>query len=132
MPVEYTIHPDLGIVVTRFSGRVNDAEFVDLYRRMLADDRYVLGTNELADLREVESFAVSSGALRRVEQITRDRYAGSDVTFRSAVLAYLDHAYGVGRMYEVFAEEGPENARACRDPAEALEWLGLAPDALDL
>lgn len=132
MPITYEFHSDLGLVVTVFSGHVTDEEFVRLYDRMLNDDGYALGTNELADLRDAEDLDLSAMALRRVEEITRRRYGHSDQSFRTAIIAPRDQSYGVGRMYEVYAEEGPENVRVCRTPAEALEWLDLAPDAIDL
>lgn len=132
MPITYEIHGDLGLVVTRFTGRVTDEEFVGLYDRMLNDEDYDLGTNELADLRRTDDLSLSALALRRVEEITRRRYADSGQGFRTAILAPRDQSYGVGRMYEVFAEEGPENVRVCRTPEEALEWLHLPPDAIDL
>ena len=132
MPITYTIHPELGLVVTRFTGRVTDEEFVELYRSLMADDDYVLGTNELADLRGVASLDVSAAALRKVEELTEERYEGSDRTFRTAILAPRDQSYGIGRMYEVFAEDGPENVRVCRTPGDALDWLDLAPDAVEL
>lgn len=132
MPIHYTIYADLRLVITRFTGRVTDAEFVELYAALMADDDYGLGTNELADLRDVDALDVSAAALRRVEEITEDRYAGSDASFRTAILASRDHPYGIGRMYEVFAEDGPEHVRVCRDPGTALSWLGLDPGEIDL
>lgn len=132
MPITYHIHSDLGLVVTRFTGRVGDNEFLATYRRLMTDDAYELGTDELADLRAVESLDLSTGALRAVEELTRGRYAGSDTAFRTAILAPQDQSYGVGRMYEVFAEEGPENVCVCRTPTEALVWLDLDAEALDL
>ncbi len=132
MPITYTIHTDLGLVVTRFTGHVTDGEFVDLYGTMLHDDDYALGTNELADLRIAESLNLSAVALRRVEEITRQRYGDSGKSFRTAIIAPRDPLYGIGRMYEVFAEEGPENVKVCRDPLEALQWLDLDNGAIDL
>lgn len=132
MSITYVIHSDLRLVVTRFTSRVTDAEFVDLYRRLMADPDYALGTNELADLRLVELLDVSASGLRQVETITEERYAGSDASFRTAILAPRDHPYGIGRMYEAFAEGGPENVLVCRDPAAALEWLRLDPDVIEL
>ncbi|MDX1675425.1 MAG: hypothetical protein R3314_11580 [Longimicrobiales bacterium] len=119
-------------MVTHFSGRVTDDEFVELYRSMFADDAYELGTNELADLRGVDDLDLSAQALRRVEELTEERYAGSDIGFRTAIIAPRDKSYGIGRMYEVFAEQGPENVRVCRDVSEALAWLDLEPDAVEL
>lgn len=132
MPITYRIHGDLNLVVTRFTGHVTDEEFVELYKTMLHDNDYVLGTNELADLRVAESLNLSAVALRRVEEITRNRYGGSDKSFRTAIIAPRDPLYGIGRMYEVFAEEGPENVKVCRDPLEALQWLDLDGDSVTL
>ncbi len=132
MPITYEIHPELLLVVTRFTGVVTDEEFVQLYGAMLHDSAYALGTNELADLRECENLSLSAQALRRVEGITRQRYGDSGLEFRTAIIAPRDGAYGIGRMYEVFAEEGPENVRVCRAPAEALAWLDLPEGAFAL
>lgn len=132
MPIRYTVHQDLGVVVTHFTGQVSDREFIDSYQRMLHDHDYLLGTHELADLREVESLNLSALALRRVEELTAQRYADSGTRFRTAIIAPRDQSYGIGRMYEVFAEGGPEDVRVCRDPEEALAWLELDPDALDI
>lgn len=132
MPITYTIHKDLGLVVTRFTGHPTDEEFVQLYQTMLYDDEYALGTNELADLRVAESLNLSAVALRRVEEITRQRYGDSGKSFRTAIIAPRDSLYGIGRMYEVFAEEGPENVKVCRDPLEALQWLDLDGETIGL
>ncbi len=132
MPITYRIHTDLGLVVTRFTGHVKDDEFVELYKVMLHDDDYALGTNELADLRAAESLNLSALALRRVEEITRQRYGESGLSFRTAIIAPRDPLYGIGRMYEVFAEDGPENVKVCRDPLEALQWLDLDDGAVRL
>ena len=132
MPITYRIHTDLGLVVTRFTGHVKDDEFVELYKVMLHDDDYALGTNELADLRAAESLNLSALALRRVEEITRQRYGESGLSFRTAIIAPRDPLYGIGRMYEVFAEDGPENVKVCRDPLEALQWLDLDDEAVRL
>lgn len=132
MPIRYTIHRDLNVVVTHFSGYVTDQEFVDSYRRMLQDPDYAPGTNELADLRRVADLNLSAAALRQVEELTEARYERSGANFRTAILAPRDQSYGIGRMYEVFAEDGPEHVRVCREVADALAWLHLEADTLEL
>ncbi len=132
MPIRYTIHTELGVVVTRFTGRVSDGEFIDTYRRIMVDAAYSPGNHELADLRDVEKLDLSVEALRRVEELTEARYAGTGAAFRTAILAPRDQSYGIGRMYEVFAEDGPESVSVCRSVQEARSWLGLSEDALDL
>lgn len=125
MPARYALHPDLGVVVTRFQGAVTDEEFVGLYRALLADPLYREGTNELADLREIASFAITASALREVEAWTRRRYSGATTSFRTAIVAPSDLSFGIGRMYEVFAADGPEAVSVFRGAQMALRWLGL-------
>ena len=131
MPINYTIHPDLRLVVTRMDGRPTDEEFVGAYEAIMDDAAYVPGMNEVADLRGAEGLDVSVEALRQVETLTRRRYAGSEASFRTAIIAPRDQTYGIGRMYEVFAEDGPENVRVCRTVDAAAEWLGLDVEDLD-
>lgn len=132
MPITYELLGDLSLVVTRFNGHVRDDEFLDLYRRLYADPAYELGMNELADVRDVELLDLSASALRAVERLTEDRYGGSGESFRTAILAPQDQQYGIGRMYEAFAAEGPENVRVCRTSGDALAWLDIEEDAVDL
>lgn len=132
MPITYTIHKDPALVVTHFTGRVADGEFVDLYRGLYADEAYELGTNELADLRQCELLDVSIRALRTVEELAEARYAGADARFRTAIIAPHDQSYGLARMYEVFAEEGPEYPRVYRTVEDALAWLDLSPEDIEL
>ena len=45
---------------------------------------------------------------------------------RADVLAPSDIAYGLGRMYQAYADPaGVENVMVFRDFSEAMRWLGL-------
>lgn len=125
--VGYTLHPDLNLLATRFAGTVTDDEFVELYRTIFADPDYALGTNELADLREVEDIQLTTEALRKVEYLTRMKYGREGLVFRTALIAPSDSAFGVGRIYEVFASAGPEAVSVFRTAGEAFDHLGVEP-----
>ena len=96
----------------------------------MGDPAYELGTNELADVRQAQALDVSAATLRKVDALHRERYAGSDAGFRTAILTRKDQPYGIARMYQVFSDEGPENVKIFREMEEALEWLGIDRDAL--
>lgn len=130
MPITYSLNREHDLVVTRFTGRPGDDEFLELYDRLLHDPDYRLGTNELADVREADRLDVTAEGLRKIDEMHRRRYAGSDAGFRTAILTARDQPFGVARMYQAFSEEGPEHVLVSRSPEEALAWLGLAPDAL--
>lgn len=125
---DYSIHPELQLVVTHFDGVVDDQTFVPLYRRIFADPGYVLGTNELADLRRVSRLALSHEAMDDVRILTEHLYADSGRDFRTVIVAPTDLSFGLGRMYEMLSEDGPERVTVVRRIEEALDVLGL--DAL--
>lgn len=127
MPASYTLHPDLGLLATRFIGVVDDDEFLELYRAIFADPAYVLGTNELADLTEAVELRFSARGMRRVEHLTRRVYHNEPEAFRTAVLAPSDLAFGIGRMYGALADGGPERVSVFRDADAAFTWLELEP-----
>ena len=132
MPSRYSIHGDQGLVVTHFEGVVDNGAFVPLYRALFGDPGYRLGMNELADLREVSRLDLTSAGLEEVRLLTERTYAGSDVLFRSAIVAPTDLSYGIARMYEMFSSDGPEKATVVRTLEEGLAVLGLddlPPDA---
>lgn len=125
MAAVYSLHPELQLLVTRFDGVVDDGIFVPLYRRIFADPRYVLGTNELADLRGVSRLDLSNVALDDVRVLTERVYSGSGLDFRTVIVAPADLSFGVSRMYEMLSEEGPEKVTVVRRIEEALGIFGL-------
>jgi len=133
MPITYTLYPDQGLVVTTFSGVVADPEFVDFYRSLYSDPAYSAGVGELADLRQVTSFRITADALHEVKTLGEERYAGTDTTFRTAIVAPSDLSFGIARIYDALVAGGPEEVAVFRGLGEALEWLALdeIPDDLD-
>ena len=132
MPASYSLHDDHGLVVTRFRGVIDNGVFIPLYRDLLSDPGYRLGMNELADLRDVSRLDLTSAGLEEVRLLTERAYAGSDASFRSAIVAPSDLSFGIARMYEIFSSEGPEKVTVVRTLEEGLAVLGLdhlPPDA---
>lgn len=116
------------MVVTSFVDSVSDEEFLSLYRRLYADPGYVVGIDELVDLSSVTKFDVAAASLYRLNDIVQARYADSPgVTTKTAITSPIDHAYGIGRMYEAISSESEEEVRVFRSLEEGLRWL--RPDA---
>lgn len=116
------------MVVTSFVDSVSDEEFLSLYCRLYADPDYVVGMDELVDLRFVTKFDVASASLYRVNDIVQARYADSPgVITKTAITAPIDHAYGIGRMYEAISSESAEEVQVFRSREEGLRWLRPDP-----
>lgn len=131
MPCSFEVRRDLGLVVTRFHGRISDEDFVGLYTALLASGSgFEPGLGEVADLRAAQ-FAVSPAALRRVNDMTRAWMGGARGRYRTVIIAPDDIAYGLSRLYGGISQPGPEEVQVFRSLPAAAEALDMAPDALE-
>ena len=125
MSARYEIRPESGLLLTTFSGVVTGREFIALYRSIFDDPAWRAGIDEFADLRDVTRLDVDRRALDEVHTLTRRAYRDADVGFRTAVIAPSDLSFGVARIYEAVAEDGPENVSVFRSADEGRAWLGV-------
>lgn len=124
----YLFYPEHNLVVTTFVGSVAKDDFLSLYRDLYSDPAYILGMDELVDLRPVTKFEVGRAALDEVRQIVEARYSASpDTIIHTAIVAPTDHHFGIGRMYEALSSDTEEEVYVFRNLQKALEWL--RPDA---
>jgi hypothetical protein len=79
--------------------------------------------HELVDLRQIESGEEVSGeGVRQLADFWRaayDRMAGGKL----AILAGSDASFGMGRMYQLLRDDGPDRIQIFRDEATAWQWL---------
>lgn len=130
MPIRHQLRPDLGLVLSKHTGMVSDAEFLESYRALLDDPEYDLGLSRLVDLRDADSSARSSEALRSIATHLKRRYKGSDLAPRTAVVAPRDLSFGLARMYQAFSEVVPGDVVVFRSVDAALAWLGVSDEAI--
>jgi hypothetical protein len=124
----FTLHPELNLLVTRFAGRVTGSEFLACYRSIYDDPAYVPGMGELVDLSEADTIRFSMADLKAIRDLTARVAGSSDSVVHTAIVVASDLAYGMSRMYEVFAEMGPEDVAIFRDAPSALRWLSVPED----
>ncbi len=130
MPISYTIHADLGLLVTRYVGVVANDEFVEVYRSILDGSEFRHGFNELADFQKLGELKVTQDAMRDVSGLVSHFYKGRSESMRTAVLAPRDDLYGICRMYSAYADPDSEDVKFFKDVSDAMKWLGLNPVSL--
>ena len=69
MPISYTIHADLGLLVTRYVGVVTNDEFTKAYYSILEGSEFQQGFYELVDLQEVKEWKITAGAMENVSAL---------------------------------------------------------------
>jgi hypothetical protein len=120
MSMSYSIDPARRLVLTRVRGIVSTSDMQDLTNRMLADPRFDPEYRGLADLAEVTEVTIDARAM--AETAAMPLYQPGT---RRALVAPSDIAFGMARMFAVYAERSGQEVRVFRDLAEAERWLEL-------
>jgi len=130
MPADFVFHKNHGIVVTRFRGRIADAELLGLYRSLFAAPDFEPWLREVADARFIEAPA-SASAVKQSSDLIRAKLEALQSTYRTTVIAPDTETYGLSRMYGIIASSGPHAVSVFRTVAEAAGSLDLDPDDLE-
>ena len=122
MPFEVKLDSETRVVRSRGFGVFTDDDLLnhlEIMRELFADGTLDSTWAQVADFSDVESFHdVSSEGIWR--QATLNPWP--KVSFR-AVIAPMEVAFGLARMYQLLCEEKGENVRIVRSEAEALAWI---------
>ena len=125
MPADFELNPETHVVCTRAWGIVTDDDLLGHLRRMIelfGDGTLDESWAQLADFTGVESFAnLSSDAIFGLAQ----RNPWPPLSKRALVTS-SDIAFGLGRMYQMFAGELGEQLRIFRSLSEAQDWIASA------
>jgi hypothetical protein len=119
MPADYKIDREQKLVLSRAWGVVTIRDFLGHGHRLLADPDFRPDFRQLWDLTEITSTLTNFTELAEMAKVSV--FAP---TSRRAILAPVDVAFGVARMFQMLREsKGETGIRVFRDRAEALHWL---------
>lgn len=125
MPFSYDIHAEIKLIVTRYTGHVQDREFIDTYTSIFSHKDWSLGFNELVDLRGVTYYDVTMESFQQVSGMTSE-FLGSTKT-RTAILSNVSLNEALIRLYAAIAEnDGVERVKIFEEPTHAIQWLGIS------
>ena len=99
---------------------VADADLKSHQRNLLKDPDFDRGFDQLWDFREATHADVSTATLR---ELAKSRSYADGV--KRALVAPLDVAFGLARMFQSLHDEAPETIQVFRSLPEAETWLGL-------
>jgi hypothetical protein len=121
MPVTYVIDTTKSIIRTRCVGNVKFAEVIGHFRELERDPECPARLDVLLDLSPMDVLPESDQLKAVAREI--DRVSGR-VTFGAcAIVASRDAAFGVSRMFEIFAEDQFRTTNVFRSAKEAEAWL---------
>ena len=124
MPTEFTIHPNLGVVISRGNGVFTQADFLDHMARMSTDPQFHPDLNHIVDCRAITKMDLSHDQIKGL--------AGRSIfstRSRRAFVVASELQYGLTRMFAAYREiKAGQEVMVFDNPSPALAWLGLPPD----
>lgn len=116
MSVEYTIDTVHKVVVVRFAGEMTDADLTGIATETKSH-QFDPSFSEIVDLSAVTGKSVSTFAVQTVAR----RPSIYDPASRHVVIAPQPHAFGLSRMFQIFAEQSRPNMVVVKTMEEACE-----------
>lgn len=120
MPITYEIDPEQRLVVTRIWGPATESDVAKHNQSLRTDPQFDPHYRQLADMSGVTELLVST---KVIEETAHDQYFAPGV--RRAFVASDDAAFGLARMFALYAEGVGQTIQVFRDRAAAESWLGL-------
>lgn len=118
MPMSYTIDPQSRMVRCRAWGTLSNEDLRDHYQQLVADPEFTPGYCQLGDLSGVEALTADSAT---IAEVASRRVFDADA--RRAIIAPSDSAFGVSRMFAIYAERAGQDVRVFRGAHEAEQWV---------
>jgi hypothetical protein len=124
----YKINKEHGLLVIKCAGEVTVVQLAEPLISVLRDPDYSLGMNILTDLRGL----TSSFSYQELHELVDGLNYRDEIVrkAKSAILVSKDVTYGIGRVWASITEhKNFAETQVFWTLEEALEWLGLPPDA---
>lgn len=109
----------IAIIEIRGTPKISDVR--QAIEALLENPDHSDGMDEIWDFREASLTAITTKDLQTLA-IYVSQYIGK-LAKRTAFVVKNDLEYGIGRMWEVYAEDAPQKRQLFRDIEDAFDWL---------
>jgi hypothetical protein len=125
-PIEFSYDPASGIRTAIYRGAIDDNALLQAYRELIVRPDFVPQAHDLADLRGISGWDVTSDGLRQLGHLMSGggKMPKPSVVAGLAIVADTPLGFGLARMYELITQAYlPKDTRVFKDADEAIAWL---------
>jgi len=123
--ITFVISTEKRIRIACYNGIVDDRLLLDTYSRLITGQDFDPTLDDIVDLRNVSDFKITYHGIHQLAAMLAELDILGFRT-RVAIVATIDVAFGLGRMYELMrdtARSATEDVCIFREYDEALRWL---------
>lgn len=127
MPIDYETSADGSIIITHFRGRMSDEEILASWKLYQESELWHSGMDELVDLSEMDGNDLTTDGIRKFSAYVEGKHQEFGLTRKKiAVYATENVAFGMARMFMMWADMHPELFQVFRSYEEADGWLAAS------
>ena len=124
MPLHFSPEPEQPYFVTRFVGQIDDSQLFEYYGRVYSHPELQPTKAEFVDLSDADMRQVTTRGLEALAKDIEKIFSKLGIeSIKTAVYSPSDMPFGLGRVYQAWADSSPELVRVFRDRREAIDWL---------
>ena len=131
MPIVFYFNKHEKLMVSRYSGIINDGHFVNSYKMVFENPNFELGFDELVDLTGLDSLKLTFDGIDQVQNLVCEKRTDSTTDFKTAIVYETGVQFGFARMYKLYnPDKSCEDVMVFKTKPEALRWLNRDPDLI--
>jgi hypothetical protein len=123
MPFSFHVDESAGVFHIRAFRKVDDAQVIAFYERLLQESAFTSGRPVLCDCSTLTAASISATLIESLAKRLRSR------THLVAIIAPRASVFGLARMYQIFCDPMDERIHVFAESKEAVAWLHNALSA---
>ena len=124
MPMKFTFHENLEIVVCIWTGPITDKDLIPAYKKLYEDKKWKPGFSKITDVRDAELSKITISGLMSLAK-NAESYAKGKAN-KSAVIVPNELADKLTLFYEAYTSSSSSSqiAKVFYNLSDALKWFG--------
>ena len=123
MAVHSEVDEKQNLIIHHFNDSVSLQTLIQTIETTLSDPKYKPGMNAIWVCEDGTKIDINSEEARKLGDISRKAFDQSGISYKLAMVASEDLAYGMQRVYEGWCNDRPVSIRTFRQFDDAYDWI---------
>ena len=123
MAVNTEVDVSKNLVIHHLTEKISINTITETIENTLSNPQYKIGMDAIWVIEEGSDLDVSSEDTQRISDFARKAFDKNGVSYKLALVASDDFAYGMTRVYEGWSNDRPIKIHTFRKFEDAMEWI---------
>jgi len=123
MTVNTEVNQKKNLIIHHLKESISIHTITETIENTLANPKYKIGMNAIWVVETGTDVDLSSVDTQKISEYARQVFDKNDVSYKLALVASDDYAYGMSRVYEGWSNDRPVTINTFRKLEDALDWI---------